>query len=153
MPHIATQEVFAHRRSTIIKAPAATPARTLLLAGGVPVVTLTDTTGVARADKNITIGNLTVSGFVAPGVGNAEAEPVIGTFATGAALDGTWEFIDVVSAGTTPAPTTTAQSTPVFITGAGALTLTASGNTCVGVVDYTASYVKAAGKLPVAIGE
>ena len=150
---IATQEVFAHRRSTIVKAPAATRANTLLLDNGRPVVTLTDTTGVARPDKNIVIGNLTVSGFVAPGVGNEEAEPVIGEFAVGAALDGTWEFEGVVSTGTTPTPTTTAQGTPVFVTGAGALTLASSGNTRVGVVDYTASYDKAAGKLPVAIGE
>lgn len=153
MAHIATQEVFAHRKATIVKASAATPKRTLLIDNGRPVVTLTDTTGVARPDKNITIGNLTVSGFVAPGVGNEEAEPVIGEFAVGAALDGTWEFEGVVSSGTTPAPTTTAQGTPVFATSAGALTLAASGNTRVGVVDYPASYVKTAGTVPVAIGE
>jgi hypothetical protein len=153
MAHVATQEVFAHRKATIVKAPAATPARTLLLDAGKPVVTLTDTKGVARPDKNIKVGNLTVSGFVAPGVGNEEAEAVIGEFAVGAALDGTWEFEDIVSSGTTAVPTTTPQRTPVFLTSAGALTLAASGNTRVGVVDYPASYVKVAGTLPVAIGE
>jgi hypothetical protein len=151
---VATQEVFGFRKSTIVKAAAATPKGTLFIdAGGRPVVTLTDTKGVTRTDKNIEIGNITISGFVAPGVGNEEAEAVIGTYAVGAALDGTWEFESVVSSGTTPVPTSTAQGTPVFITGAGALTLASSGNTRVGVVDYPASYNKVAGTLPVAIGE
>lgn len=67
------------------------------------------------------------------------------------AYDGTWEF-DVVSSGATPAPTSTLNGVQVYITGAGALTLSSSGNTAYGRVDYPTDYFKRAGKLPVRIG-
>jgi hypothetical protein len=67
------------------------------------------------------------------------------------AYDGTWQF-DVVSTGTTPAPTSTENGVQVYITGAGALTLASSGNTAYGHVDYPTDWNKVAGKLPVRIG-
>lgn len=69
------------------------------------------------------------------------------------AYDGTFEFEDVVSSGTTPAPTSTTLGTAVYITSAGALTLASSGNTAYGRVDYPTDYNKRAGILPVRIGE
>ncbi len=150
---IATQEVFAHTdaQAEVWDAGVATPERTLLSKSGRFGVTLTDTEGVARPDLNIAIGDITISGFVAPGVGNDHATAV-GDFSTGVATDGTWEFPGIVTTAAAPAPVTTPQSTPVFVTGAGALTLVATDNTRLGVVNYPATYTKAAGVLPVKIG-
>lgn len=63
------------------------------------------------------------------------------------AFDGTWEF-------SVPGATVaTAQDTAVFITSAGELTLTDTGNTAFGHVDYPIDYQKRAGILPVRIGD
>lgn len=67
------------------------------------------------------------------------------------AYDGTFEF-DVVSTGTTPAPTSTANGVAVYIKSDGGLTLVSSGNTLYGYVDYPTDYYKRAGRLPVRIG-
>lgn len=150
----ALGSVFSHT-DALVKTwdfGAATPKGTLAVKNGVVGVSLTDTVGVTRTDLDITLyGNVKISGIRQPGVGNDKATTV-GTYAAGAAIDGTWEFDSIVSTGTTPVPVTTAQGVPVFLTGAGALTLDSSGNTRIGVVNYPASYVKVAGKLPIAIG-
>lgn len=154
MTHVATQEVFAHTDAQVEtwNLGAATPENTLVKQPGSERfgVTLTDTTGVAKPDKVI-YGNVKITGVTQPGVGNEDAT-AIGNFPAGVATDGTWEFEDVVSTGTTPVPTSTAQGVVVYATAALALTLDSSGNTRVGVVNYPATYTKAAGTLPVKIG-
>lgn len=150
----ALAQVFSHTDALVQTwgFAAATPARTLAVKSGVVGVTLTDTTGVARPDLDITLyGDVKISGIRQAGVGNDKAS-AIGQYAAGVAIDGTWEFDSIVSTGTTPVPTNTAQSTPVFVTAGGALTLESASNTRVGIVNYSASYVKVAGKLPIAIG-
>ncbi|UOE45982.1 hypothetical protein [Agromyces larvae] len=156
MAHIATQEVFAHTDALVETwgIGAATRQNTLVKQAGSNRfgVTLTDTIGVARPDLDKTLyGDVKITGVTQPGVGNDKATAV-GTYATGVATDGTWEFESIVSTGTTPAPTTTAQGAVVYATGAGALTLEAASNTRVGVVNYPATYAKVAGTLPVKVG-
>ncbi|WP_217181636.1 hypothetical protein [Streptomyces sp. AC495_CC817] len=151
---VATQEVFQRTDALceVWDAGSATPQYTLLMKGGRPGVTLTDTKGVAKPDQ-VLYGAVKVTGITQPGYSNEAAKSVSAAgFGVGVATDGTWEFPSVVSTGTTPAPTSTAQGTPVFVTGAGALTLESSGNTRVGAVNYTATYVKSAGTLPIKIG-
>lgn len=149
---IAIGSTFSHT-DTLVKTwafTAATPKGTLAVQNGVVGVTLTNTTGLAGR-KVTEIGPYQVSEPIAAGVGNDKAT-AIGQYAAGVAIDGTWPFAEIVSSGSTPVPTTTPQGTPVFLTSAGALTLAASGNTRVGVVNYPPTYNKAAGKLPIAIG-
>jgi len=67
------------------------------------------------------------------------------------AYDGTVEF-DVVSTGTTPAPTSTANGVAVYIKSDNGLTLASSGNTLYGHVDYPTDFFKRAGRLPVRVG-
>ncbi len=113
-----------------------------------PAVSLTAS---GDATKTITSADIPMGGGVSSltyadgGVGLTGKETVL-------AYDGTWEFADVVSSGVTPAPTSTADRTQVYITGAGALTLASSGNTAYGRVDYPIDYAKRAGYLPVQIG-
>lgn len=114
----------------------------LLLDDG-PAVALTSR---GDATKSFTTPQgYTLSGVESGGVGNATDSATV-------AFDGTYEFEGVVSSGTTPAPTTTAQSTAVYITAAGALTLTATDNDLFGHVDYPPDYHKVAGTLPIRIG-
>lgn len=149
---VATQELFRHTdmKAEVWDAGVATPKRTVLNKGGRYGVTLTNTVGVTPAESKA-VGPYTVSRPQVAGYSNDEATSV-GEFATGVATDGTWVFEGVVSTGTTPTPTTTPQTTPVFITAAGALTLIATGNTRFGTVNYSASFEKAPGVLPVQIG-
>jgi len=102
-------------------------------------------TASGGSTKSVTSGPYTISGIPAGGVGLDALEVSVAT-------TGTFEFTGVVSSGTTPVPTSTAQGTPVFITSAGALTLASSGNTAFGRVNYPKGYNKVAGKLPVKIG-
>jgi hypothetical protein len=113
-------------------------------ASGVPVVSASKEPGVTLTAtgnhvKSQVIGGLTISGIPAGGVGLDGNEATVAT-------DGTWEF-DVASA-----PTSTPNNTLVYITGAGALTLTVGSNSKYGVVDYPKDYVKVANVLPVKIG-
>ena len=146
---IATQEVFAHTDALveIWDAGAATPARTLLVKNGRPGVALTNTSDITGNVGSKTYGNVTVTVAKQGGVGNGKATAVDATQAVGVAVDGTWEFESI-----TGVTTSTAQSTPIYVTGAGALTTTASGNTKVGEVNYPGTYTKAAGVAPVKIG-
>lgn len=114
----------------------------LLLDDG-PAVALT-----SRADATTsftTPQGYTLSGVPSGGVGNATDSATV-------AFDGTYEFSGVVSTGTTPVPTSTAQSTAVYITSAGALTLVDTNNDLFGHVDYPPGYHKVAGTLPIRIG-
>jgi hypothetical protein len=146
---VATQEVFSHTHLDgeveTWNIGAATPKFTLVQQGGRFGVTLTNTPGITTK-RTKAIGPYEISAPTFAGVGNDEAT-AIGTTATGVSTHGTWEFT-----GITGATTATVQGTAVYITGAGALTLTATSNTKVGSVNYPATYAKAAGKLPVKIG-
>lgn len=144
---VATQEVFAHTdaQAEVWDAGQATPAFTLLVKGGRPGITLTDTVGVAKPDQTL-YGDVKITGLKRAGYSNHAADAV-GDYATGVATDGTWEF-----AGVTGADDSTAQGTPVYLTGAGALTLTEGGNTRVGAVNFTASYDRKTTHTPVKIG-
>lgn len=149
---VATQEVF-QRTDALVETwdlGAATPARTLVESGGRFGVSLTDTVGVAKPDK-VLYGDVKITGLKRAGYSNDKAT-AIGTYAAGVAVDGTWEFEGIVSTGTTPVPTTTPQGTVVYATSAGALTLVDTDNDRVGVVNYPATYEKAAGVLPIKIG-
>lgn len=114
-----------------------------------PAVALTNS---GDATKTVTTADIPIGGGVTTltypngGVGLTGKETTL-------AYDGTWEF-DVVSTGTTPAPTSTLNGVQVYIiTSTGALTLSSSGNTAYGKVDYPTDYNKVAGKLPVRIGD
>lgn len=107
-----------------------------LLVDDRPAVALTDR---GDATASFTLGGITVSGFRSGGVGLADDEASV-------AFDGTFEFE------VTGATTSTPQDTPVYITDAGALTLTESNNTRYGTVDYPKDYHKADGRLPVRVG-
>lgn len=149
---IAIGSVFSHTDALVKtwKFAAATPKYTLAVQNGIVGVSLTSTTGLSGTNDTV-IGPYTISEPKGFGVGNDKATAV-GQFAAGVALDGTFAFGDIVSTGATPVPTSTEQGTPVFLTSAGALTLVATSNTRVGVVNYPATYNKVAGKLPIAIG-
>lgn len=109
------------------------------IVGGKSVVTLTASGGTDAASINVP-GGYTISG--GPGIGGVGNRTNYATVA----YDGTYEF-DV--AGVT---TSTASDVAVYITSAGALTLTATGNTAYGVTDFPPDYHKTAGKAPVRIG-
>lgn len=146
----ALRETFAYtdELTEVWTLDAPTPQYTLVVQNGVAAVTLADTEGVAGKSK--VYGALTVSGIVRPGVSNRDVTSGgAGKYGVGVALDGTWTFDQVVSSGSTPAPTTTTQGTKVYVTSAGALTLDSSGNTLVGRVNYIANPTKVAGTLPV----
>jgi hypothetical protein len=104
------------------------------------------------ATKTVTTSVLPIGGTVTsltysnPGVGLVGKETTL-------AYDGTWEFSNVVSSGTTPVPTNTANGVLVYITSGGALTLASATNTAYGRVDYPIGYFKVAGTVPVRIGD
>lgn len=123
--------------------PSGTVSGDPLLIGTRPAVALT-----SRGDATTsftTPQGYTLSGVESGGVGNATDSATV-------AFDGTYEFDGVVSTGVTPAPTSTAQDTAVYITSGLALTLESSGNTLYGYVDYPPDYFKVAGTLPIRIG-
>lgn len=143
---IATQEVFSHSHldgeGEIWTVPAGTAQRTLVKEGTRFGITLTRAAGGSAVDE-IEVGPYTISRAKNVGVGNEDVEAIAAP-AVGVTTHGTWEFT-----GITGVTTSTAQATDVYVTSAGALTLTATSNTKVGTVNFPASYVKAAGKAPV----
>lgn len=116
--------------------PSGTKQGTPLLIDGRPAVTLTARTGetATKTFSDGTVVTYTISGAGVP-AGQASC-----------AFDGTFEF---AVAG---ALTTTASDVAVYITGAGALTLTTGANTLYGHTDYPTDYRKEAGRAPVRIG-
>lgn len=153
---IATQEVFLHTGAKVVlhDAGAATPERTLVkLAGNDRFgVTLTDTKGVTKPAKTL-YGSVQVTGVTQAGLGNEKATAISATgFAVGVATDGTWEFEGAAAAadGTGTSAIGTAQGAPVYFhAGTGKVTTASVTNNLVGYVNYPATYVKAAGTLPV----
>lgn len=114
-----------------------------------PAITLTTTgSGISRT---LTTADIPLGGGVTSVVYLDTPASLSGLEAT-LAYDGTWE-LSVVSTGTTPAPTSTANGVAVYITSGNALTLVSSGNTLYGRVDYPTGYTKRAGLLPVRIGD
>lgn len=111
------------------------PGAPVVSLGGQPAVTVTGSGDYLKTD---TVAGGTVS-FPAGGVGLEGKQVTL-------AFDGTWEF---TVAG---ASATTAQGTKVYITSAGALNLTASGNTLFGQVDWPVDYDRTRGVVPVKIG-
>ena len=141
--YAGTTERYRERvLSTVVK-PTSTPTT---IQPGVPVTfldgpavsltasgngTVVQTTGLPTGLSSITYAN--------GGVGNAAGAA---TFA----FDGTWEFAVAGAA------TNTASGVKVYITDAGALTLTVGTNTAFGWTDYPVDYAKVAGRAPVRIG-
>ena len=151
---VATQEVFYHTdaKVQVWDMGAAAPARTLIVKNSVPGVSLTNTASITD-DDTITIGPYSIERNKVGGVGNDKATAVDATDATAVAIDGTWEFESVLATNATdPAPTSTAQGAIVYVTSGGVVSLSSSGNTRIGIVNYPAIYTKVAGTLPVAIG-
>lgn len=106
-----------------------------------PAVTITATGGFTKTvTTNLPYGWASVTGVPAGGAG-------LDTLDATLAYDGTWEFP------VTGVTTGTAQGAQVYITSGGALTMTASGNTAYGKVDYPLDYKKTAGVAPVRIGD
>lgn len=93
--------------------------------------TVTQTTGLPTGVTSITFKN--------GGVGNLEG-------AASFAFDGAWDLP------VTGATTSTKKGVPVYITTAGALTLTESTNTLFGFTDYPRDYAKVSGRAVVRIG-
>lgn len=116
--------------------PVGTQPGTPLIINARPAVTLT-----ARGDATVTETRAdgSVVTYSNGGVGNLPDSATV-------AFDGTWEF---AVAGAT---TTTANEVSVYITSAGALTLTVGTNTLYGLTDYPRDYAKVAGRAPVRIG-
>ena len=108
-----------------------------LIVDGRPVVTLT-----ARGDATKT-DTLPGGETLTHGVGGSGNLPDSATVA----FDGTYEFP------VTGVTTSTGNDVEVFITSAGELTLTASGNTHYGYTDYPRDYFKRAAIAPVRIGD
>jgi len=141
--YAGTTERYRERALSTIVQPTSTPTT---IQPGVPVAftdgpavsltasgnaTVTQTTGLPTGLSSITYAN--------GGAGNAADAA---TFA----FDGTWEFA------VTGALTTTASGVKVYITTAGALTLTVGTNVAFGYTDYPVDYAKVAGRAPVRIG-
>jgi len=154
MPNVALSQTFSSNdeNNEIAYVATATPKHTLLIQSGRPLVTLADTVGVAKPAYEI--GQYSISGITNPGTSYEEIEAPAGKRGVTVATDGTFEFgsIVVTVAGNAPAPITTDQGTPVYVTSADKLTLEPSGNTKVGRVNYTSQPKKTAGVLPVKIG-
>lgn len=138
---MAQNRIFkeTERRNRVRVVPSGTVSGQPLLIG-TPARPAVAITSRGDATKSFTFGGLTVGGFPSGGVGLADDEASV-------AFDGTWEFP------VTGATTATAQDSAVYITGAGALTTTVGSNTLFGYVDYPKDYHKAAGRLPVRIGD
>lgn len=114
-----------------------------------PAVAITNSGDITKTVTSADIpmgGGVTSITYANGGVGLIGKETTL-------AYDGTWEFEDVVSSGSTAAPTSTPGGTQVYITAGGELTLTESTNTEYGIVDYPTDYTRRAGILPVRIGD
>jgi hypothetical protein len=104
-----------------------------------PAVSITASGNGTKTQTTNLPPNITTITYTNGGVGLAAGEA---TFA----FDGTWEFA------VTGALTTTVDGVHVYITTAGALTLTASTNAHFGWTDYPRDYRKEAGRAAVRVG-
>ena len=122
--NVILSDIESERRS--ITVPSGTAPGTPLISGGRPMVTITgsgDYTNGLTATGNTVIDQMLEVGEPNGGVG-------LGPLEATASPTGTYGF-DV--AGATVATT---KGTPVYITSAGALTLTAASNTKFGIVEF-----------------
>lgn len=112
-----------------------------------PAVTLTASGDLTKTvTENLPYGWGSVTGVAVGGASLIGKETTL-------AYDGTWEFSDVVTSGTSATTTAVAQGTTVYLnTTAAHLTLASGEGTLYGYVDYPIDYEKAAGVLPVRIG-
>lgn len=143
---MATNLVFRNNDSeNRVETLAATygPGVPVLSLSGAPAVTVT-----ASGDYTITESEFyapyTISGIPAGGVGLEGKEVTL-------AFDGTWEFDAAAFGGTLPTSDID-EGDKVYITSAGALTTTATGNTLFGTFNYPKDYDKTRGFLPIRIG-
>lgn len=143
--YAGTTERYRERALSTIAQPTTPPTT---IQPGVPVKFADGSAVSVTASGNATVTvssgdslppGLTSFTYSNGGVGNATSSA---TFA----FDGTWEFA------VTGALTTTASGVEVYITTAGALTLTASTNAHYGWTDYPVDYAKVAGRAPVRVG-
>lgn len=131
---------YSYDKTEVWDLGASTAPRTAVRSvSGQPGVNITAT---GNYTKSVTENGITISGIPAGGIGLAATEATV-------AIDGTWEF--PVTGGLT----TTPQNTAVYMTSATppVLTLTSSGNTIFGKVNYPKEeYIRTAGTLPVKVG-
>lgn len=118
------------------------PGVPVLSLGGLPAVTLTGSGDYTKSEDIAGYG--TLSGIPAGGVGLTGKEVTL-------AFNGTFEFDKGAFGGTLPT-TNIDQGDPVYITSAGVLTTTATGNTLFGYYDYPKDYDTTRGFLPIRIG-
>lgn len=120
--------------------PTGTKSGTPLLIGGRPALAITDRGDATRTQTTGLPAGLTSITYKSGGVGLATDQATVSFRAT-------------FEAPVTGATTSTGQDVAVYITSAGALTLTDTGNTLFGYTDYPVDFVKAAGRAAVRIGE
>lgn len=111
---------------------------------GTPLLSTTNQPGVALVGANGYVQSQAVGPYTISGIPSGGQSLKDGTVSV--ATDGTWEF---TVAG---ASNSIVQNALVYITSAGAVTLTATGNTPFGKVNYPRDYVYKTGILPVKIG-
>lgn len=131
------QSTQAKHRARVV--PDGTKAGAPLLIGGRPAVALSDRGNATRTETAGLPAGLTSITYKSGGVGLKEDQASV-------AFDGTWEFA------VTGATTSTGQDVKVYITSAGALTLTEGSNTLFGYTDYPEDFVKVAGRAAVRVG-
>lgn len=136
---MALNKVFAETQSKNREraVPEGTQPGTPLIINTRPAVALT-----ARGDatKTSTLPDGVSVSFANGGVGNLPDSASV-------AFDGTWLF-----EGVTGVTATTGQDVAIYLTSAGALTATATGNTLFGYTDYPRDFAKATGRAAVRIG-
>jgi len=138
-----SRDRIRYRDLSLITVPTSTPTT---IQPGVPVVfadgpgvSITASGNATKTESTTLPPELTAYTYKNGGVGNASG-------AAAFAFDGTWEFA------VTGATTSTANNVRVYITNAGALTLTVDTNTAFGWTDYPPGYAKSNGVAPVRIG-
>ena len=136
---MALNKVFAYdeRKVRVRTVPAGTKVGAGILVNGRPAFVIAANTGETQ---NTTLPDGTVVSAPVTGVGLDKNEASV-------AFDGSFETA------VTGATTSTEQDVAVYITSAGALTLTSTDNTLFGYTDYPKGYVKVAGRAVVRIGD
>lgn len=141
----STQELHRDRALSLITSPSTAPSSIQpgvpVIIGARPAVSLTASGNATKVQSTGLPADITSVTFKNGGVGNSE-DPATASFA----FDGTFEFA------VTGALTSTGSEVAVYITSAGALTLTQGSNVLFGYTDYPKGYRKEAGRAPVKIG-
>lgn len=141
----STQELHRDRALSLITSPSVPPSSIQpgvpVVVGARPAVSITASGNATKTQASDLPSGITSVTWENGGVGNSD-NPAHATFA----FDGTFEFA------VTGATTSTANETAVYITTAGALTLTEGTNVLYGYTDYPVGYRKEDGRAPVKIG-